>query len=88
MDLKANNENTIRDYLLAADGKHYWNCWTRTYNSSVDGYIEHAFCEEENTGKTLCGCRFEDTGLISIPHELSLPTCLKCRKIMENKNLL
>lgn len=72
----------------ASDGKHYWNCWTSSYRKDVDGYIEHAFCEEERTGRALCGSKFQDSGLVSIPHELDEPSCLKCAAIMRRRGLI
>lgn len=72
----------------AADGKTYWNCWTSNYRRDVDGYIEHAFCLEERTGKTLCGVPFTEGGMVSIPREMDQPTCLKCERIMRRRGAI
>lgn len=79
---------TKADPYKAADGKHYWNCWTNNYQVSRDGYCQHAFCEEDRTGKTLCGVVSREGGGISIPNELDKPSCLKCRAIMLKRGAL
>lgn len=76
------------DSFVSPDGKHYWNCWTRNYQPSRDGYCQHAFCEEDHSGKTLCGVVSSDGGGMSIPNELSQPSCKKCRNIMQKRGAL
>lgn len=72
----------------AFDGKHYWNCWTRNYQSARDGYCIHAFCEEDRTEKTLCGVVATEGGGQSFPHDENQPSCLKCRRIMFKRGAL
>jgi len=79
---------TKADPYKASDGKHYWNCWTNNYLASRDGYCQHAFCEEDRTGKTLCGAVSQEGGGISIPNELDKPSCLKCSAIMLKRGAL
>lgn len=81
-------KKTKPDPYKATDGKHYWNCWTNNYQADRDGYCQHAFCEEDKTGKTLCGVATQGGGGISIPNELDSPSCLKCRRIMEKRGAL
>lgn len=75
-------EVSAESKYAALDGKHYWNCWTRNYQPERDGYCIHAFCEEDRTGRTLCGVIANDGGLQSFPHDEDQPSCLKCRAIM------
>lgn len=77
-----------RTYFQADDGKHYWNCWTRNYQPDRDGYCMHAFCEEDRTGRALCGVKTSDGGGLSYPNELDAPSCRKCRKIMQKRKAL
>jgi hypothetical protein len=63
----------------------YWNCWTRNYSAKEDGFIIHAFAEDIDkpigarvSGRTLCGIRWFDSGIMRIPDEVE-PGCLKCR---------
>lgn len=72
----------------AADGKHYWNCWTHNYSAARDGYCIHAFCEEDRTGRALCGVRTADGGGLSFPHDDDAPSCLKCRRIMQKRGAI
>jgi hypothetical protein len=70
------------DKYAAIDGKHYWNCWTSNYQPERDGYCIHAFCEEDRTGRALCGVRQIEGGGQSFPNDVPTPSCLKCRRIM------
>lgn len=74
--------------LAAPDGKHYWNVWTSNYRRSDDGYIQHAFCEEDRTGRTLCGRVAMEGGGLSFPHELRRPSCKQCQAVMERRGAL
>jgi hypothetical protein len=76
------------DPYVAPDGKHYWNCWTWNYSRREDGYIIHAFCEENKTGRALCGVWSREGGGLSIPNDLRFPSCLRCRRIMEKRGAL
>lgn len=75
----------MKTNLRASDGKHYWNCWTGNYRPEDDGYIIHAFCEEDKTGRALCGVRCQNGGGISFPSE-GKPSCFKCLKIFDSRN--
>lgn len=75
------------DPYVAADGKHYWNCWTNNYQRSRDGYCIHAFCEEDQTGRMLCGAVGAEGGGESFPKD-GQPSCLKCRRIMDRRGVL
>lgn len=74
----------------ALDGKTYWNGWTNNYRPGPDigGYIEHAICEEDRTGKSLCGVRIQDSGLMSIPGEMNQPGCRRCAAIMRKRGAI
>lgn len=74
--------------LRARDGKHYWNGWTSNYQPSRDGYCIHAFCEEDKTGRALCGVTLSQGGFQSFPHDIDRPSCLKCRRVMERRGVL
>jgi len=71
----------------APDGKHYWNCWTNNYRPERDGYIIHVFCEEDRTGRTLCGCLTSDGGGESYPRD-GVPSCRRCKTIMKKRGAL
>lgn len=71
----------------AADGKHYWNCWTRNYQPERDGYCIHVFCEEDKSERTLCGVVAADGGGLSCPLE-AVPSCRRCQKIMVKRGAL
>ena len=71
----------------ARDGRHYWNGWTRNYQWHRDGYCIHAFCEEDKTGRALCGVRLNEGGGMSFPLE-GVPSCLRCHKTMEKRGLI
>lgn len=73
--------------FIAADGKNYWNCWTRNYQMDRDGYCIHAFCEQDRTGRTLCGAKINETGLESVPSE-GKPSCHRCTKIMQKRRVM
>lgn len=73
--------------MAASDGKHYWNCWTSNYRPESDGYIIHAFCEEDKTGRALCGCRCQNGGGVSFPSE-GRPSCFRCQRSMEFRGVL
>lgn len=75
------------DPYVAADGKHYWNCWTTNYQPERDGYCIHAFCEEDLGTRALCGAKISEGGGQSVPRE-EIPSCLKCRRIMIKRGAL
>lgn len=77
----------LRENLAALDGKHYWNCWTNNYRPERDGYCIHVFCEEDRTGRTLCGCISSDGGGESYPLE-GMPSCLRCLRIMKSRSAI
>lgn len=77
----------MKDKYVAPDGRHYWNCWTSNYRQERDGYCIHAFCEEDRTGRTLCGVRSSDGGGESFPKD-GRPSCTKCRRTMTNRGAL
>lgn len=58
-----------KDEYVANDGKHYWNVWTNNYQRERDGYCIHAFCEEDRTGRTLCGVIGQEGGGESFPKD-------------------
>ncbi len=76
------------DRYKALDGKHYWNCWTRNYQADRDGYAQHAFCEEDRSGRALCGVVAAQGGAQSYPHEIDQPSCLKCCAIMVKRGAI
>lgn len=76
------------DPYVALDGKHYWNSWTRNYQPDRDGFCQHAFCEEDRTGRTLCGVVSAQGGGLAYPKELDQPSCLKCRRIMVRRGAI
>jgi len=71
----------------ALDGKHYWNCWTNNYQLDRDGYCIHAFCEEDKTGRALCGVKTQDGGGVSFPLE-GRPSCIRCERVMKKRGVL
>ena len=75
------------DPYVAPDGKHYWNCWTANYRPKEDGFIIHAWCDEDKTGRALCGVKSSDGGGMSFPRE-GIPGCIRCRKTMEKRGAL
>ena len=75
------------DSYVAPDGKHYWNCWTGNYQASRDGYVIHVFCEEDRTGRMLCGGVAWEGGGESYPRD-GRPSCLKCERIMVRRGAL
>jgi hypothetical protein len=80
--------NGAMSKYAAADGKHYWNCWTNNYRPAEDGYITHAFCEEDKGPRALCGAKTVEGGGLSIPHDIARPGCIKCHHIMKKRGAL
>lgn len=78
---------TRPDRYVAPDGKHYWNCWTSNYQPDRDGYVIHAFCEEDRTGRTLCGVTSSDGGGESFPLD-GQPSCRRCKGTMVKRGAL
>lgn len=76
-----------RENYAALDGRHYWNCWTSNYQRHRDGYCIHAFCEEERTGRTLCGVRSSEGGGLSFPKD-GEPSCIRCLGTMTKRGAL
>ena len=75
------------DNYVARDGKHYWNCWTRNYQPDRQGYCIHAFCEEDRTGRTLCGVVASQGGGESFPAD-GQPSCYRCARTMRNRGVI
>lgn len=71
----------------AHDGKHYWNCWTENYQWRRDGYCIHVFCEEDKTGRTLCGVVASNGGGEAYPRD-GAPSCRKCLSAMQRRGAL
>lgn len=85
---KTTKDGETRDEYAALDGNHYWNAWTRNYRWDGDGYIQHAFCQEDRSGRTLCGVVALDGGGLSYPNDLDRPSCMKCRQIMVKRGAI
>ncbi len=75
------------DSYRAPDGLHYWNCWTSNYRRADDGYTIHAFCEEDRTGRALCGVRTAEGGGESFPRD-GWPSCVRCKATMVKRGAL
>lgn len=65
-----------------------WNCWSGNliYDDGEPGYIIHMFDEAAKTGRSLCGVRYQDSGMLNL-NEVE-PGCIKCRRVLEKRGLL
>lgn len=71
--------------LAITDPARYWNCWTRNYQPSRDGYCIHAFDENDASGKTLCGVRPMEGGGLNMAE--SHTSCKRCQAVLKKRGV-
>ena len=67
-----------------------WNCWARTSRSG-DGVITHVFEEGSDLakeGRSICGVRTYDSGLMNMYEDDYVPGCMRCKAILRKAGLL
>ena len=71
---------------------HMWNCWARTSRDrGGDGVITHVFEEGSDLakeGRSICGVRTYDSGLLNMYDDDYIPGCIRCKNILRKAGLL